>query len=147
MGRASRTAPEAKSSKTGEDSVLARLDGSDRTVAVSGEDLALLDLGYASHVYRQQGATVDRAVVVTGGWQTSRETSYVEASRARDGAEWHVAREELDGDIDPERIDRLATLMRVSRTQTPSISVPLAATTIAPAPEIAPVPVTPGVEI
>ena len=32
---------------------------------------------------RLQGATVDRAVVVTGGWQTARESAYVEASAAR----------------------------------------------------------------
>ncbi|HEV7938959.1 MAG TPA: hypothetical protein VGP18_13165 [Solirubrobacteraceae bacterium] len=29
-----------------------------------------LRLAYAQHVYRQQGATVDRAGVLTGGWQT-----------------------------------------------------------------------------
>ena len=39
---------------------------------------------YAQHVYRQQGATVDRSVVVTGGWQTSKESAYVEATRARE---------------------------------------------------------------
>jgi hypothetical protein len=36
-----------------------------------------LRLAYAQHVYRQQGATVDRSVVLTCGWQTSRETAYV----------------------------------------------------------------------
>ena len=40
-------------------------------------------LAYAQHVYRQQGATVDRSVVLTGGWQTSKETAYVQATRAR----------------------------------------------------------------
>jgi hypothetical protein len=44
---------------------------------------------------RQQGATVERAVVVTGGAQTSRESAYVQASRAREGTEWFLSREEL----------------------------------------------------
>ena len=43
------------------------LDGSERQVNLAGEDLESLRLGYAQHVYRQQGATVDRSVVVTGG--------------------------------------------------------------------------------
>ena len=71
------------------------LDGSDRLVSLAGEDLESLRLGYAQHVYRQQGATVDRSVVVTGGWQTSKESAYVQASRARQGTEWFLARDEL----------------------------------------------------
>ena len=55
-----------------------------REVTVSGEDLENLRLSYAQHLYRQQGATVERAVVVTGGWQTSQEGAYVQASRARE---------------------------------------------------------------
>lgn len=132
---------------TGDGSATVRIDGSGRTVEAKGEDLGLLRLGYASHVYRQQGATVDRAVVVTGGWQTSRETSYVEASRAREGAEWHVAREELDGEIDAESIDRLAARMRISRTQVPSIALPVAPNVAAPTPAIEPAPAPPAVEI
>ena len=65
----------------------------------------------------------DRALVLTGGWQTSRETSYVEASRARHGTDWYVNREELGAEgHDPERIARLAAKMRDSRVQTPSLS-------------------------
>ena len=52
-----------------------KLDGSERQVNLSGEDLGALRLGYAQHVYRQQGATVERSVVVTGGWQTSKESA------------------------------------------------------------------------
>lgn len=98
------------------------LDGSDRAVPLRREDLAAVRLGYASHVYRQQGATVDHAVVVTGGWQTSRETAYVEASRAREGIEWHVARDELDADSDERRVELLAARMRVSAVQIPSLA-------------------------
>ena len=65
--------------------VTVALDGSQRQVTLAGEDLESLRLGYAQHVYRQQGATVERSVVVTGGWQTSKESAYVQASRARQG--------------------------------------------------------------
>jgi ATP-dependent exoDNAse (exonuclease V) alpha subunit len=133
---------------TSENAAAVQLDGSDRMVSVAAEDLDKLRLGYASHVYRQQGATVDRAVVVTGGWQTSRETSYVEASRAREGAEWHVAREELEGDLDADRIDRLAVMMRVSHSQTPSIALPLARepASVAPTPQLEPAVAPPVIE-
>jgi len=107
-------------------SIRARLDGSGRELDVGAADADALRLGYAGHVYRQQGATVERAVAVTGGWQTSREGAYVEASRARHGVEWHVARDELDGDGDAERIDHLAARMRVGAAQTPSLARDLA---------------------
>jgi hypothetical protein len=98
------------------------LDGSGRKITLAGEDREALRLGYAQHIYRQQGATVERAVVLTGGWQTSKESSYVQASRARSGTEWHLAREELGTEgTDLERIDRLAGKMRSSRAQTPSV--------------------------
>ena len=102
------------------------LDGSGREVAVAPRELDRLRLGYADHVYRHQGATVQRAVAVTGGWQTSREGAYVEASRAREGVEWLVARDELSGDDDAARVDQLAAQMRVSRADEPSLSQPLA---------------------
>jgi conjugative relaxase-like TrwC/TraI family protein len=98
------------------------LDGSDRVVRLAGEDAESLRLGYAAHVYRQQGATVDRAVVLTGGWQTSKETAYVEASRARHGTDWFVSREDLGIEgHDTDRIGRLAGRMTQSRTRTPSV--------------------------
>jgi conjugative relaxase-like TrwC/TraI family protein len=98
------------------------LDGSGRQVRVAGKDLENLRLGYAQHVYRQQGATVERSVVVTGGWQTSRESAYVQASRAREGTEWYLGREELglEGQ-DERRIESLAAKMRNSRAHTPSL--------------------------
>jgi conjugative relaxase-like TrwC/TraI family protein len=98
------------------------LDGSDRVVRLAGEDVESLRLGYAAHVYRQQGATVDRAVVLTGGWQTSKETAYVEATRARKGTDWYLARDQLgiEGQ-DPDRITRLAERMTRSRAHAPSV--------------------------
>lgn len=106
--------------------MVVRLDHSGRDVAVDAEHLDSLRLAYAGHVVREQGATVDRAVVVTGGWQTSRESAYVEASRARDGVDWFVARDELEADCDAHRIDELAARMRATRTQVPSLAQPLA---------------------
>ncbi len=83
-------------------------------------------LGYAQHVHRAQGATVTRTVVVTGGWQTSKETAYVEATRARHGTDWFLSRDELglEGQ-DPDRIQRLAENLRHSRSQIPSLAHPV----------------------
>ena len=99
------------------------LDGSDRRVHVAQTDLDSIRLAYAQHVYRQQGATVERSVIVTGGWQTSKESAYVEASRARHGSEWFLARDELGAEgQDERRVSRLAGMMRQSRAQTPSLA-------------------------
>jgi ATP-dependent exoDNAse (exonuclease V) alpha subunit len=105
--------------------VTVALDGSQREVTLAGQDLESLRLAYAQHVYRQQGATVERSVVVTGGWQTSKESAYVQASRARQGTEWFLARDELglDGQ-DERRVTSLANKMRNSRAHTPSLAHP-----------------------
>lgn len=106
-----------------ERSVTITLDGSQRKIQLADEHLDSLRLAYAQHVYRQQGATVERSVIVTGGWQTSKETAYVEASRARHGTEWYLARDELGADgQDERRVRQLAGMMRQSRTQTPSLA-------------------------
>jgi conjugative relaxase-like TrwC/TraI family protein len=98
------------------------LDGSDRRLQLARQDAESLRLAYAQHVYRQQGATVDRAVVLTGGWQTSKETAYVQATRARHGTDWYLARDQLGEEgQDPGRITRLAGRMNRSRAHTPSV--------------------------
>jgi conjugative relaxase-like TrwC/TraI family protein len=103
-------------------SVRVLTDGA-REITLDGEDLSSVRLAYAQHLYRQQGATVDRAVVVTGGWQTSQEGAYVQASRARHGTDWHVAREDLGTEgLDAERVGRLAQMMRASRGQVASLA-------------------------
>jgi ATP-dependent exoDNAse (exonuclease V) alpha subunit len=95
------------------------LDGSNRRIALPAEDLDALRLAYARHVYRQQGATVERSIVLTGGWQTSKETAYVEATRARQRTDWYIARDDLGQDgQDPQRITRLAERMRGRRRTT-----------------------------
>jgi hypothetical protein len=113
-----------RTTRVGENSNLTViLDGSGRELQLAGKDLENVRLAYAQHVYRQQGATVDRSVVLTGGWQTSKESAYVQASRARDATEWFLARDELgiDGQ-DDRRVMRLAQQLRISRRQTPSLA-------------------------
>ncbi len=105
--------------------VTVTIDGSQRKIQLTSEHLDSLRLAYAQHVYRQQGATVERSVVLTGGWQTSKETAYVEATRARHGTTWFIAREDLgiEGQ-DAARVTRLAQKMCNSRTKTPSLAHP-----------------------
>jgi conjugative relaxase-like TrwC/TraI family protein len=106
-----------------EQGVTLTLDGSQRRLRLAGDDLESLRLAYAQHVYRQQGATVERSVVLTGGWQTSKETAYVEATRARHRTDWFVARDDLgEAGQDAGRITRLAQRMSSSRAQTPSLA-------------------------
>jgi ATP-dependent exoDNAse (exonuclease V) alpha subunit len=100
-----------------------KLDGSNRLIQLAGEDVESLRLAYAQHVYRQQGATVDRSIVLTGGWQTSKETAYVQATRARKATNWYLARDQLGEEgHDPDRITRLAQRMTHSRAHTPSLA-------------------------
>ena len=107
--------------ETGE--VLIQFDATHQWRTLAGDELARLRLGYASHIHRAQGATVTRTLVVTGGWQTSKEPAYVEASRAREGTDWYVNRDDLGTDRhDTDRIKRLARDMGRSRTQTPSLA-------------------------
>lgn len=96
-----------------------------RTVQLDADQLDGLRLAYAGHITREQGATVRQGVALTGGWQTSREGVYVQASRATDGIEFHVSREDLDHPDDEQRVRQLAARVQRSNAQTPSISQPL----------------------
>jgi hypothetical protein len=61
--------------------------------------------------------------VLTGGWQTSKESAYVQATRARHGTDWHIARDQLgDEGQDPDRITYLADRMSDSRAHTPTVA-------------------------
>jgi conjugative relaxase-like TrwC/TraI family protein len=103
--------------------VLIQFDATHQWRTLAGDELARLRLGYASHIHRAQGATVSRTLVVTGGWQTSKEPAYVEASRARKGTDWYVNRQDLgEHGHDTDRIKRLARDMSRSRTQAPSLA-------------------------
>jgi conjugative relaxase-like TrwC/TraI family protein len=100
-----------------------RFDRSGEQRVLAREDLGAVRLGYAQHIYRMQGATVDRALIVTGGWQASQEPAYVEASRARHGVDWYINRQDLGTHgHDQNRIDRFAANIRRSNRQQPSIA-------------------------
>ena len=108
---------------TDDGDVLVQFDVTGRWRAFAGEELGRLRLAYAQHAYRMQGATVARALVITGGWQTAKEAAYVQASRARDGTDFYLARDELGtAGNDLGRIERLAAQMRNSRAQRPSLA-------------------------
>ena len=63
--------------------------------------------------------------MLTGGWQTSRETAYVQATRARNGTDWYLARDQLGEEgQEPDRIASLARQMSNSRAHEPSILHP-----------------------
>jgi conjugative relaxase-like TrwC/TraI family protein len=103
--------------------VLIEFDVTGQRRTLVGQDLSSVRLGYAQHIHRAQGATVTRTLVVTGGWQTSKEPAYVEASRAREGTDWYVNRRELGEEgHDTDRIERFAENMRRTRRQTPSLA-------------------------
>lgn len=102
-------------------SLTVTLDGSGRTIRLASEQVENLRLAYAQHLYRQQGATVERSIVLTGGWQTSKETAYVQAS-ARPGTDWYISRDQLGEEgQDADRITRLARAMTNGRVAVPSV--------------------------
>jgi conjugative relaxase-like TrwC/TraI family protein len=99
------------------------LDGTGRRVTLDRADAEKLRLNYARHIYREQGATLERAIVITGGWQTNRQATYVEASRARHRTEWFLARDELGHQgQDPDRIQRLAEHIRQTRAHSTTLN-------------------------
>ncbi|MHB8243290.1 MAG: MobF family relaxase, partial [Solirubrobacteraceae bacterium] len=103
--------------------VLIEFDVTGRQQTLDPQELGIVRLGYAQHIHRAQGATVTRTVVVTGGWQTAKETAYVEASRPRQGTDWYINRDELGTHgQDPDRIQRLTQRMQHSHAQTPSLT-------------------------
>jgi conjugative relaxase-like TrwC/TraI family protein len=94
-----------------------------REVDVDTKEFDGLRLSYAQHVYKAQGLTADRALVLTGGWQTDRERAYVALSRAREQTDVYAAREDLGHQgIDSDAIDRLAERISESRAQQASIT-------------------------
>lgn len=97
-----------------------------REVSVDTAEFNDLCLSYAQHVYKAQGRTVDRAFVLTGGWQTDRERAYVALTRARDRTDLYVAREDLgEQGMDTGAIERLGAAMAESHAQAASIATPV----------------------
>ncbi len=94
-----------------------------RDVNVNTNEFHELSLGYAVHVYKAQGLTTERASILTGGWQTDRESTYVALSRARDQTDIYLSREDLGEEgLDPEAIERLGQLMQHSHAQEAAIT-------------------------
>jgi hypothetical protein len=86
-----------------------------REVRTDTEEFNDLRLSYAQHVYKAQGRTVDRALVLTGGWQTDRERAYVALTRARDRTDLYVSREDLgEQGMDAGAIERFGDAMAES---------------------------------
>jgi len=94
-----------------------------REVQLDTEEFSDLRLSYAQHVYKAQGRTVDRAFVLTGGWQTDRERAYVALTRARERTDIYVSREDLgEQGMDAGAIERLGEAMTKTHAQEPSIA-------------------------
>ena len=82
-----------------------------REVVVNTEEFGDLRLSYAQHVYKAQGRTVERAFVLTGGWQTDREHAYVALTRAQERTDVYVSREDLgEQGLDAGAIERLGVV-------------------------------------
>ena len=95
----------------------------EREVKVDAKEFSDLRLAYAQHVYKAQGRTVDRAFVLTGGWQADRERAYVALSRAQERTDIYVSREDLgEQGMDAGAIERLGEAMAESHAQEPSIA-------------------------
>lgn len=95
----------------------------EREVQVNTEEFNDLRLAYAQHVYKAQGLTVQHAFVLTGGWQTDRERSYVALSRAREHTDIYVSREDLgEQGMDAGAIERLGEAMSESHAKQASIA-------------------------
>ncbi len=93
-----------------------------REVKLDTEEFRELRLAYVQHVYKAQGLTVDRAFVLTGGWQTDQERAYVALTRARDQTDIYVSRDDLGEEgMDAGAIERLAERIEVSNEQEASI--------------------------
>jgi ATP-dependent exoDNAse (exonuclease V) alpha subunit len=94
-----------------------------RQVSVDTGQFQGIKLAYAQHVYKAQGLTTERALVLTGGWQTDRERAYVALTRARERTDIHIARTDLgEQGLDPGTIQRLGETIDQSNAQQASIS-------------------------
>ena len=94
-----------------------------RDVDVSTREFEGLRLAYAQHVYKAQGLTSDRALVLTGGWQTDREAAYVALTRAREQTNIYTSREDLGhASLNTDAVNRLAERANKTNAQQTSIS-------------------------
>ena len=103
--------------------VSAREEPKPRDVEVATREFDGLRLAYAQHVYKAQGLTTDRSLVLTGGWQTDRETAYVALTRAREQTDiYTAAKTSATPGIDADAIERLAERANRSNAQQASFT-------------------------
>jgi len=110
----------------GEQDLTIKTRGSEGSeIDLNTEDFNDLRLSYAQHVYKAQGRTVERAFVLTGGWQTDRERAYVAVTRARERTHIYVSREDLgEQGMNAGAVERLGEAMAQSRAQEASVVLP-----------------------
>ena len=100
-----------------------------RTNEAVARDIALragdcpIDLFYSAHVYKAQGATVRRAFIVAGGWQTNKESLYVAASRSREATRLFIDRATLGDGFDADVLAALAERASQSRAKVAAASL------------------------
>ena len=76
---------------------------------------------------RAKASPPRRSGILTGGWQTDREHTYVAVSRAREQTQIYLSREDLgEQGLDTDAIERLAERMQHSRAQEATITKQLA---------------------
>jgi conjugative relaxase-like TrwC/TraI family protein len=95
-----------------------------RDLEVGRDADPLLELAYASHVYKAQGMTVGTSYIVSGGWQTHREALYVACSRSREGTWLFLDRESLDSATDADALAVMAERGQRSRTKRAATAPP-----------------------
>jgi ATP-dependent exoDNAse (exonuclease V) alpha subunit len=96
-----------------------------REVDVNTNEFKDIRLGYAQHVYKAQGLTVERSHVLIGSWQTDRERAYVALSRSKEQTDIYTSREDLgEQGMHAGAIERLGEAMSESNAQQASIATP-----------------------
>lgn len=122
--RASASADKAEHNRENESRVTIRThEREPRDVEVNTSEFSDISLAYAVHAYKGQGMTVETSGVMTGGWQTDKETTYVAISRAREQTQIYTSREDLgEQGMDTGAIERLAGRMKHSRAQVATIT-------------------------
>jgi hypothetical protein len=94
-------------------------------VEVNTSEFKDIRLGYAQHIYKAQGLTVERSHVLIGGWQTDRERAYVALSRSKEQTDIYTSREDLgEQSMNAGAIERLGEAMSESNAQQASIATP-----------------------
>ena len=114
-------------SRTDQDITIRTHEHEPRDVRVNPKEFSELSLGYATHITKGQGITIETSGVLIGGWQTDKEHAYVTVSRAREETQIYVSREDLgEMGMDVGAVERLAEKMKLSRAQQATITQKIA---------------------